>query len=139
MADAKEGEEDLARELGADIVVTRGDDVAANIRAVVPEGVDGLADGSVQTDKTLGAIKDGGALATIRGWDGPADRGISVHPVWVFSSVGDTEKLDRLRRQAEDGTLTLRVAETFPAEEAAQAHKKLAAGGVRGRLVLDFS
>lgn len=139
VADAKEGEEGLVRDLGADMVVTRGDDVAANIRAVVPEGVDGLADGSVQTDKTLAAIRDGGALATIRGWDGPAERDISVHPVLVFPFVGETDKLDRLRRQAEDGTLTLRVATTFPAEEAAQAHKMLAGGGVRGRLVLDFS
>jgi NADPH2:quinone reductase len=139
VADAKEGEEDLVRELGADIVVARGDDVAAHIRAAVPEGVDGLADGAVQTDKTLAAIKDGGALATIRGWDGPAERDISVHPIWVFSSIGHTDKLDRLRRQAEDGTLTLRVATTFPAEQAAEAHKLLAGGGVRGRIVLDFS
>ena len=138
VADAKEGEEDLVRELGADIVVSRGDDVAANIRAAVPEGVDGLADGAVQNDKTLAAIKDGGALATIRGWDGPADRGISVHPIWVFSAVGHTDKLDRLRQQAEDGTLTLRVATTFPAEQAADAHKLLSGGGVRGRIVLDF-
>lgn len=139
VADAKEGEEDLVRKLGADIVVRRGDDVAANIRAAVPEGVDGLADGAVQIDKTLAAVKDGGALATIRGWDGPAERDISVHPIWVFSSIGHTEQLDRLRQQAEDGTLTLRVATTFPAEQAAQAHKLLAGGGVRGRIVLDFS
>jgi NADPH:quinone reductase-like Zn-dependent oxidoreductase len=139
VADAKEGEEDLVRELGADIVVARGDDVAANIRAAVPEGVDGLADGAVQIDKTLAAIKDGGALATIRGWDGPGERDISVHPIWVFPAVGDTDKLDRLRQQVEDGTLTLRVATTFPAEQAAEAHKLLAGGGVRGRIVLDFS
>lgn len=139
VADAKDGEEDLVRELGADIVVRRGDDVAANIRAAVPEGVDGLADGAVQIDKTLDAIKDGGTLATIRGWDGPAERDISVHPIWVFAAIGHTDKLDRLRQQAEDGTLTLRVATTFPAEQAAAAHKLLAGGGVRGRIVLDFS
>ncbi|MBP2389954.1 NADP-dependent oxidoreductase [Aeromicrobium fastidiosum] len=139
VADAKEGEEDLVRELGADIVVTRGDDVAANIRAAVPEGVDGLADGSVQIDQTLAAIKDGGALATIRGWEGPGERDISVHPIWVFPAIGHTDQLDRLRQQAEDGTLTLRVARTFPAEQAAEAHKLLAGGGVRGRIVLDFS
>src|SRR3954465_12784795 len=46
--------------------------------------------------------------------------------------------LDRLRRQVEDGVLTLRVARTFPVEEAAEAHRMLEAGGVRGRLVLTF-
>jgi NADPH:quinone reductase-like Zn-dependent oxidoreductase len=30
----------------------------------------------------------------------------------------------------------LRVADTYPLAEAAQAHERLAAGGVRGRLVL---
>jgi NADPH:quinone reductase len=35
--------------------------------------------------------------------------------------------------------LTLRVAEVMPATEASDAHRRLAAGGVRGRLVLDFS
>jgi hypothetical protein len=31
------------------------------------------------------------------------------------------------------------VAEILPAKEAAEAHRRLAAGGLRGRLVLDFS
>ncbi|WP_308011212.1 MULTISPECIES: zinc-binding dehydrogenase [unclassified Saccharopolyspora] len=34
--------------------------------------------------------------------------------------------------------LTLRLARTYPAGEAAQAHRALEAGGVRGRLVLEF-
>jgi NADPH2:quinone reductase len=50
----------------------------------------------------------------------------------------DRPALDRLRRQVEDGVLTLRVARTFPVEEAAEAHRMLEAGGVRGRLVLTF-
>jgi NADPH2:quinone reductase len=32
--------------------------------------------------------------------------------------------------------LTLRVADTLPLERAAEAHDRLAAGGMRGRLVL---
>ena len=32
--------------------------------------------------------------------------------------------------------LTLRVADTYPLAEAAKAHERLQAGGVRGRLVL---
>jgi hypothetical protein len=34
--------------------------------------------------------------------------------------------------------LTLRIAELLPAERAAEAHRRLDAGGVRGRLVLVF-
>jgi NADPH:quinone reductase-like Zn-dependent oxidoreductase len=36
------------------------------------------------------------------------------------------------------GVLTLRVAEALPADRAAEAHRRLADGGVRGRLVLTF-
>jgi NADPH:quinone reductase-like Zn-dependent oxidoreductase len=75
----------------------------------------------------------------VRGWSGPADRDITVHPVVVANSAADTAALDRLARQAEDGTLTLRVARVLPAAEAAEAHRQLAAGGVRGRLVLGLA
>jgi hypothetical protein len=34
--------------------------------------------------------------------------------------------------------LTLRVARTFPAEQAAEAHRQLTRGGIRGRLVNTF-
>jgi hypothetical protein len=34
--------------------------------------------------------------------------------------------------------VTLRVARTFAPEEAPEAHRVLAAGGVRGRLVITF-
>jgi hypothetical protein len=55
------------------------------------------------------------------------------------SIATDTALLDRLRRQVEEGIITLRVAEVLPAKEASEAHRRLAAGGVRGRLILDFS
>ena len=57
----------------------------------------------------------------------------------VFDHAERTDILDRLVGQAEDGTLSLRVAQVLPAEQAAEAHRLLAAGGVRGRLVLDFT
>ena len=39
---------------------------------------------------------------------------------------------------AAKGVLTLRIADLIPAANAAQAHRRLEAGGVRGRLVLTF-
>src|SRR5215218_7903577 len=138
VADAAEADEDLVRELGADVVVRRGDDVAARIRGQFPDGVDGLADGSVQDAAVLPAVRDGGAVATVRGYRGDGQRGLRVFPTRVYQLAEDRAALDRLRRQVEDGVLTLRVARTFPAEEAADAHRTLEAGGVRGRLVLTF-
>jgi NADPH2:quinone reductase len=138
VADASEADQQLVRDLGADVVVRRGDDVADRIREHAPDGVDGLADGSVQDALVLPAVKDGGAVATVRGYRGDGQRGLRVFPTLVRRVAEDRPALDRLRRQVEDGVLTLRVARTFPVEEAAEAHRMLEAGGVRGRLVLTF-
>jgi NADPH:quinone reductase-like Zn-dependent oxidoreductase len=138
VADAAEADEELVRELGADVVVRRGDDVAARIRELYPDGVDGLADGSVQDAAVLPAVKDGGAVATVRGYRGDGQRDLRVFPVMVRDYAENAEALDRLREQVEKGELTLRVAATLPAAEAAEAHRRLEAGGVRGRLVLTF-
>jgi NADPH:quinone reductase len=138
VADASEADEQLVRDLGADVVVRRGDDVADRIREQFPDGVDGLADGSVQDALVLPAVMDGGAVATVRGYRGDGQRGLRVFPTLVRRVAQDRAALDRLREQVEDGTLTLRVARTLPAEQAAEAHRILEAGGVRGRLVLTF-
>jgi NADPH:quinone reductase-like Zn-dependent oxidoreductase len=139
IADASPSDEALVGSLGDVQIVPRGDDVAASIRALLPEGVDGFADGSVQRELVVPAVKDGGGIAVIRGWEGQPGRGINVHQILVSSHYGETAKMERLVEQVEDGTLTLRVAEVFPAQQAAEAHRKLEAGGVRGRMVLDFS
>ena len=123
---------------GADVVVRRGDDIAATIRSVAPDGVDGLADGAVQDGLVLGAIRDGGGLAVVRGWNGPTERDIALHKTFVSAYARDHQALDRLRQQTEDGQVTLRVAGTYPAAEAAEAHRRLEAGGTRGRLVITF-
>ncbi|WP_141014433.1 quinone oxidoreductase family protein [Nocardioides sambongensis] len=138
VADAAERDEELVRSLGADHVVRRGDDVADRIRALYPDGVHGLADGAVQDEAVLPAVRDGGAVATVRFWKGDGRRGLRFHPVLVAEVAERRDLLDRLREQAEAGVLSLRVAEVLPAERADEAHQRLADGGVRGRLVLDF-
>jgi len=138
VADAAPKDEELVRALGADVIVPRGPDVSAQIRKVVPEGVDALTDGSVQQAEVLGAVRDGGKIAPVRAWTGGEERGITIHQVMVFSYAKERAKLDRLRQLTEDGRITLRVAQTFPAERAADAQRALAAGGARGRMVLEF-
>jgi NADPH:quinone reductase len=139
LADAAPGDQALVTSLGAGTVVGRGADVAASIRAVVPGGVDGLVDGAAQDAAVLPAIADGGALATVKGWSGPGERGIAVYPIASTAAAARTSLLEHLVALADDGTLTLRVAAVLPAADAAEAHRRLARGGLRGRLVLDFA
>ncbi|GAB3922607.1 hypothetical protein GCM10011575_43330 [Microlunatus endophyticus] len=113
-------------------------DFADLVRAEYPTGVDGLADGALLGALALPAVKDGGAVATVRGYTGDGRRGVRVQPVLVREPARDHAALDRLREQAEAGVLTLRVAGTYPAERAAGAHRRFEAGSVRGRLVLLF-
>jgi NADPH:quinone reductase len=138
VADASEADEAMVRGLGADVVVRRGDDVADRILEHAPGGVDGLADGSVQNELLLRAVRDGGGFATVRGWAGPGERGITVHPVWVRQYIEARDALDRIRQLAETGAVSMRVAATFPPERAGEAHRILEAGGTRGRLVIEF-
>ena len=75
--------------------------------------------------------------ASVRGFQGISERDIHFTATFVRSYAQEFEKLDRLRRQVEAGEITLRVAEVYPPERAAD-HRRLEAGGTRGRLVIQF-
>lgn len=138
IADASDADRDLVKSLGADIVVARGPDVAARFREHFPDGVDGLADGAVLNERVIPAVRDRGAFTAVRGFQGVPQRDIRFSTTFVRSYDGQLEKLDRLRQLVEAGIITLRVADTYPCEQAADAHRRLEAGGTRGRLVLLF-
>jgi NADPH:quinone reductase-like Zn-dependent oxidoreductase len=140
IADAAPRDEELVLTLGADVIVARGDDFAARVRRIAVDGVDGLIDGAVMNGTVVPAVRDGGRIATLRGYEGVdvERRGVTFCPVFVRNYAREHDKLDDLRHLAEQGELTLRVARSLPAAEAPEAHRLLEAGGVRGRLVLEF-
>lgn len=138
IADASESDEALVKSLGADIVVRRGDDIATRIRAHFPQGVDGLADGSNQREKVIAAVKDGGAFNSVRGFQGTPTRDIRFSTTSVGAYAFEHDKLDGLRQLVDAGKLALRVAATYPPEQAAEAHRRLEAHGTRGRIVITF-
>ena len=139
VADASPEDAPLVRRLGADVIVARGEGLALRIRQAVPDGVDGLADGAVVGAPVLPAVRDGGVVVSVRPFGADSERGITVHDVMVSAYAREWDKLDELRRLAETGAVTLRVAHTYPPERAADAHRALEAGGVRGRLVITFA
>ena len=143
IADAAPADEDLVRTLGADVIVPRSEDFAKAVRDVLPQGADALIDAALLETRAVAAVRDGGGMVTLRGYDGSHNeaagrRGITFHPIYVRNYARQQAKLDWLRAQAEAGALTMRVARTLPAEQAPEAHRLLEAGGTRGRLVLEF-
>jgi NADPH:quinone reductase len=139
IADAKPEEAELVRSYGADIVVERGPGFADAIRRAVPGGVDALLDTALLAEKSFGAVRDEGVYIPVRGWgDKPSERGIKIKPVFVSEVLERTEWLELLRDMVAVAQITLRVAGEYPPERVADAQRALAAGGVRGRLVILF-
>ena len=139
LADAFPKDEELVRSFGADTVLPRGDGLAARVRDAVPEGVDAVFDTALLGRSTFPAIRDGGAIAVVRGWDGDdVENGIRIERVLVGTVLQRTDWLREARELAERGVLALRVAETYPPERAADAQRRMDAGGLRGRAVIVF-
>jgi len=131
---ASAADETAVREFGAELFVPRTADLGAAVRALVPGGVDGAIDPATIGVAALDAVRDGGKFVAVTDPHTPATaRGITVATQHVHH---DGARLATLSEAVVAGTLPLRVADTFPLAEAAQAHQLLEKGGVRGRIVL---
>jgi NADPH:quinone reductase-like Zn-dependent oxidoreductase len=140
IADAKPEDEALVAGFGADHVVSRGEGFAADVRSLVPHGVDAVFDTALLRRGALPAVRDGGAIAVVRGWDGGGDpeRGIRLVVVSVSKALGTTDWLELVSEEAAAGHLIPRVVGTCPPEGAQEAYERMDAGGLRGRLVITF-
>lgn len=124
---AREGDEELVRSLGA-ASFTSG---AAGVES---GGFDAVLDTAVLGEAALEWVRDGGVYVGVIPQAAPASvRGVRSSAVEVDADGG---RLAELVGLVDDGVLTLRVAESFPLDDAAKAHARLSEGGVRGRLVL---
>ena len=96
--------------------------------------VDGVLDAAQLGRAALARVRAGGVYVAVNDPAQPApERDVRVTTVHVHA---DGAQLARLWAEAEAGRLRLRVAATYPLTEAGLAQERLAAGGVRGRLVL---
>jgi NADPH2:quinone reductase len=138
-ADAAAGpDEALVRSFGARHVVARGEAMASAVRAIYPSGVDAVLDAALLGPAILPAVRDGGQLLAVRPFQGETERDIKISLVLVGQHLHEGSRLAELAGLVSKGVLTLRIAEVLPCEGAADAHRRLEAGGVRGRLVLTF-
>ncbi|MEU5119386.1 NADP-dependent oxidoreductase [Streptomyces asoensis] len=125
---ARAQDEEFVRSLGATRLVdgAGGADGAG--------GFDAVLDAAVLGSEALAFVRDGGAYAGVIPQAQPAaERGVRTTAVEVAS---DGARLAELVRAVDAGELTLRVAGTYALADAAEAHARLAEGGLRGRLVI---
>jgi len=120
---ARAEDEEFVRRIGADFTTDAG------------PGWDAVADGAVLQARGLGLVRDGGTFVGVQPGAEPApERGISVAAVIAHP---DGPRLAGLLSRTASGELPARVHAVLPLDQAADAHRAMAKGGVRGRYVLE--
>jgi NADPH:quinone reductase-like Zn-dependent oxidoreductase len=152
----------LARLRGAQVVATASEATHADLRALGAVPVTygpGLADrvrdaagalgpvtvaiDTVGTDEALDVsvelVADRSRIATIAGFGRAGELGIQLLGAGPGADPGTARRaaaVPQLVELAADGLLRVKVARTYPLEDAAQAHRDSIAGHARGKLVL---
>ncbi|GAA3921028.1 zinc-binding dehydrogenase [Actinoplanes auranticolor] len=134
VAVADETDEKAVRDRGADEFVVRTDRLGAAVRDVVPGGVDAVVDAAVVGITAHEALRGAGVFVTLVAPFAPPP--LRATRVVVQEVDADGGRLTELAALVDAGLLTLTVAEEYPLAGVARAHDRLAAGGLRGRLVL---
>jgi len=136
------GEEGVAlvRRLGADVAIDgRTGDIAAAARAFAPKGADAVLAfaGGDALEKCLDALRAGGNFAYPTGVEPvPKSRpGLKTIP---YDALFGDQKVQwaELNRAVEAKKFEVPIAATFALAEAADAHRRVEAGGVRGKVLL---
>ncbi|MBV8944990.1 MAG: NADP-dependent oxidoreductase [Solirubrobacterales bacterium] len=126
---------DYLRSLGAE-PTTYGDGLTERVRTLAPGGVDAALDaaGGGALPALIELVGDPGRVVTIADYPGAQETGAQFS-----GGMGSGRALHALREIGEvieSGQFTLPVAQTFPLEQIAEAHRLSEAGHVRGKLVL---
>ncbi|MBA2566618.1 MAG: NADP-dependent oxidoreductase [Thermoleophilaceae bacterium] len=136
---AREEKHGYLRDLGAaDVIDYTKDDFVSASREMAADGFDVVFDtvGGDTLRRSVDALREGGRLVSIAEPPSPellGERAIDGRYVFVRP---DGEGLAELGRMLDDGRLRVPIEETFPLERAADAHERLEAGRVRGKLAL---
>jgi len=130
----------LVSRLGADVVVNgRTDDIGAAARHLAPGGIDavlGLAGGE-ELERCIDAVrKDGrGRVAYLYGME-PLPKPRFGIRMTLYSFISGPGELERLNKAVTEAKLQVPIAAEFPLAKAAQAHERLEAGHLLGKIVL---
>lgn len=148
IASARDAHRDRCLAAGADAVVDyRSADLARLIRAQAPDGVDVYWDtsGTNDTDVAAAVLRPGGRMLVTAA---RAPVTVALAPLYthdiaidgfVLSRAGAGElaqAADLINDMLAAGELTTRITDRLPLERAAEAHRRIEAGEVDGRLLL---
>ena len=134
IATASTANQDLLKQLGADVVIDytkqKFEDVAKDVDVVLDSvGKDTLA-------RSYGVVKKGGFIVSIVGRPDPAElekhgiRGASI------SVEPNSSELAEIGRLIDEKKIKVIVSQTFPVAEAAKAQEQIATHHTRGKIVL---
>jgi NADPH:quinone reductase len=136
------GEDGLkfVRDLGADAAVDgRQGDIGAAARALAPAGVDAVLAlaGGETLERCLAALRAGGRVAYPSGVrpEPSARTGITITR---YDAIAGPQEFQRLNQAITAARLRVPIAAEYPLAEAAQAHERLQAGHVLGKIVLSI-
>lgn len=139
VADAAPSEAELVRSYGADRVVERGPGLADRLREAYPDGVAAVLDAASVGGGILPAIRSGGEVLVVTMWQDGTERDIRITPLRVGEYAKDREGLESVADAARRGVLVPRIVGDVGPEAVGDAHRAMAARGVRGRYVVRFA
>jgi NADPH:quinone reductase-like Zn-dependent oxidoreductase len=124
--------------LGADAVVDgRKGDILAAARSFAPNGIDavlGLAGGE-KLERCIDALRAGGRVAYPSGVE-PAPKKRGGIEIVSYDAVANVHEFDRLSRAVDAAHLQVPITAAYAFEDAAQAHQRIEARHVLGKIVL---
>ncbi|MFF2409767.1 alcohol dehydrogenase catalytic domain-containing protein [Streptomyces sp. NPDC058092] len=131
----------LARERGWQVTgLARADDeefvrgLGAGFTADAESGWDAVVDAAQLNDEAVKLVRDGGSYVGLRPGLAPAaERGISTAALFT---VSDSARIADLLARAAAGELPARVHAVVSLDQAADAHRATAKGGLRGRYII---
>ncbi len=136
---ASEANHEFVRSLGADAVVDyRLPGFEDALHEAAPDGYDAALDvvGGDGLAAARAVLRPGGRLVSIVDPQPAAGRD-DLHGHYIFVRPSATE-LDELALLVDEERLRVEVARILPLAEAAEAHREIEAGHVRGKLVLEI-
>jgi len=139
ISSAGTGNQDFVRELGAEPIDYTREDVPARVHELsTGDGADAALDiwGGDGRAEVLETLRRGGRMVSLASPPPEKCEGFEIHYIFVRPSGYDLG--EHITPLVHEGHLTPHIEEVFPLERAAEAHERLEAGHVRGKLVLSL-